>query len=615
MRSRSSSTYYARRHTFTLDAPGWVTVDLRSDPAEKPRLDTYLVLSGDSLDRPIRNDDARDPNGYRYDSRVGPRLLPAGDYVAEATTYGIGDTGSYTLTAEVTAAGLAESHTATVGAAETVTFRYWPPDAHIAVRAAANEELRPAINANAGTATVTFTPRLAHNHRDITIRIQSDNSNRTRLLDITLDADCGAADPLSEHNKVTSTRNGVLCVTQGLSDPAPAVDRYEVTPGTLNGIRASAAAVIAARSDRLQCGLTTNKLAAFMLSIGYREIPHRANGRIAVSPARSPMTLGRADSYTNRFLSQERRDENRRLYSNNDPADGPARAFFHAGVGWWQIDDFSEWGTLNHGQRADTGTGPLDDDGDDADFGDTAGEAMAKLFSDEYCEGADDEQGVRRVGVKMRNKWGACGTGLCISEQYEELYLDGTDDLYVTIGQDEGRYSTSGGVSAHRCRWDDGDADGSLPLSFDCFLYDTSRPEGRMHDLNPTGDVPPNRSGTEQSPLAAPFMSFTSSLTGAAQRFAVFPGPVLWLVSDGADPVDSTRMKAVPVGGRARKVDDDWPTMTFHRTIGGDTVEFTLQVWLCDDAGWVRAEASPSSCKWVSVNAEDFAVLVGIKAP
>ena len=142
LRSSSSSTCYARRHTFALDAPGWVTVDLHSDPAQSPRLDTYLVLSGDSLDRPIRNDDARDTSHgrYYYDSRIGPLLLPAGDYVAEATTYGIGKTGGYTLTAEVTATGLTEAHTAIVGAPKTVTFRYWPPDAQIAVSTAAAEE-------------------------------------------------------------------------------------------------------------------------------------------------------------------------------------------------------------------------------------------------------------------------------------------------------------------------------------------------------------------------------------------------------------------------------------------------------------------------------------------
>ena len=86
----STSTYYARRYRFTLDDPGWVTVDLEPDPAETtPRLDTYLVLSGDSLTRPITNDDARDPAGYYYDSRIGPVLLAAGDYTADPTTCGL----------------------------------------------------------------------------------------------------------------------------------------------------------------------------------------------------------------------------------------------------------------------------------------------------------------------------------------------------------------------------------------------------------------------------------------------------------------------------------------------------------------------------------------------
>ena len=280
LRSSRSRTYYARRHAFTLDAPAWVTVDLESDPAETPRLDTYLVLSGDSLDRPIRNDDARDTSHgrYYYDSRIGPRLLAAGTYTAEATTYSTAKTGNYTLTAEITATGLAESHTATVGAPETVTFRYWPPDAQVAVRAAANEELQPHIATTAhsgyGTATVTLTPRLVHDHNDITIRIQSNNDTRTRHIDIELAADCPTAPVLPGGPSLTlSPHNDVLCIRAGATDPAPAVVEYEVTPGTLNGIRASAtAAAAAARADYPTCGITANRLAAFMLSIGFRDV-------------------------------------------------------------------------------------------------------------------------------------------------------------------------------------------------------------------------------------------------------------------------------------------------------------------------------------------------------
>ena len=68
--------------------------------------------------------------------------------------------------AQTTATGLAQTHTATVDTPATITFHYWPPDAQIAIRAAANEELQPAIataptttgGIDHGTATITLTP-------------------------------------------------------------------------------------------------------------------------------------------------------------------------------------------------------------------------------------------------------------------------------------------------------------------------------------------------------------------------------------------------------------------------------------------------------------------------
>ena len=83
---------HARYYTFALDQESEVTITLESSEA-----DTYLYLragqarSGDFLHQ---NDDLEAGN---TNSRV-TATLEAGDYTVEATTYGAGETGSFTLT-------------------------------------------------------------------------------------------------------------------------------------------------------------------------------------------------------------------------------------------------------------------------------------------------------------------------------------------------------------------------------------------------------------------------------------------------------------------------------------------------------------------------------------
>ena len=87
-----SGDRYARFYAFTLDAQSDVTIDLSSDE------DTYLYLrSGTSTDGSTLHDN----DDYNYptttDSRIAERL-DSGTYTIEATTYGAGVTGSFTLT-------------------------------------------------------------------------------------------------------------------------------------------------------------------------------------------------------------------------------------------------------------------------------------------------------------------------------------------------------------------------------------------------------------------------------------------------------------------------------------------------------------------------------------
>lgn len=95
---RGSDSRYAGRHTFTLSAAGWVTIDLESAGAGGDRIDAYLVLmngadpaGGTVLER---NDDS----GAGLNSRIVRRFLQPGRYTIEATTWGARDVGGYRLT-------------------------------------------------------------------------------------------------------------------------------------------------------------------------------------------------------------------------------------------------------------------------------------------------------------------------------------------------------------------------------------------------------------------------------------------------------------------------------------------------------------------------------------
>ena len=89
--SASKLGSYARYYTFTLTEASEVTITLESDT------DPYLYLregeakSGDVLHE---NDDVAPGD---TNSRIQVTLV-AGTYTIEATTYGVGETGSFTLT-------------------------------------------------------------------------------------------------------------------------------------------------------------------------------------------------------------------------------------------------------------------------------------------------------------------------------------------------------------------------------------------------------------------------------------------------------------------------------------------------------------------------------------
>ena len=92
----AATTHYAKRYTFTVDSPVWLTAELKSDPGQTPALDTYLLLMTGHGPNGVVIERA-DGGGVGTDAEIADRYLAAGDYTIEVTTgpaVGAGASGS-----------------------------------------------------------------------------------------------------------------------------------------------------------------------------------------------------------------------------------------------------------------------------------------------------------------------------------------------------------------------------------------------------------------------------------------------------------------------------------------------------------------------------------------
>ncbi|WP_419856042.1 hypothetical protein [Candidatus Poriferisodalis sp.] len=260
----------------------------------------------------------------------------------------------------------------------------------------------------------------------------------------------------------------------------------------------------------------------------------RENGRV---PARSLMSLSRAD---HRWTKVEAGDVNSRLYSSDDHNSAPHRAFWHPGVGMWQIDKL-DGGKFNHAERASTEIG---------------GKFVASKLLDEYCGTPQNlKAGVDQKALRgyLARKWNAClgdsGKENCWIT-LGNMYLAERDDLFVVASYNISDRSTSGGVIRMKCLW----FGKMISGQFDCHLFDTERPEGYVVDETPNGQIIGQGSSRNISPYASPFISTTYG----GNRFAAFPGSLL---------PDSllTPIKAVPIGALVRSYSGStWHSGTFN---------------------------------------------------
>ena len=193
-----------------------------------------------------------------------------------------------------------------------------------------------------------------------------------------------------------------------------------------------------------RCGLTRNKLAAMMLAPTWPE----TGAPTTVAP--SPMTLSRWD-------------DRRRLHSFGTRA-GDRKAFWHPGVGAWQLDSAGLGARYSAAQRINTFV---------------AAAETASTIAARWC--------ARPRLDYVWAPWYGCGDGVC-RRIFDALYRRATDRLVSVIRDDS--VQSRGGSQRRLCEGP------THAVTFTCWRVDPALAEGYRGFVQP---------GFGPSPITAPF--------------------------------------------------------------------------------------------------------------
>jgi len=331
--------------------------------------------------------------------------------------------------------------------------------------------------------------------------------------------------------------------------------------------------------------LTRNLLVALLMAVGHRELIASDTLPDAAREPNSLMFLGRSD-YAHSQTGEPA--WNLHLYSRKTVADEP-RAFWHPGVGLWQLDDINEFARkLNHAERAHAETG--------------AKTALMILYNN-YClnmkEGPlapfNDEKIAARLKWSLTQyAWVACGsprlryklwrndheTHEDAKRGYETCYStfdniakgkefpiirtsrpDGPP-LYIEVHEELSHPYGGAGIKPLYCEWQDADGKRRGKM-FPCFIYDIRGAEGyvwRSNDLQQSDKL-------KHGPLAHPFLSFTHEMDKKTFKFIVFK-------KDGTQ-YEHDLIAAVPTTHNVRTSPEGDPAQGWWHedTVGGLSVE------------------------------------------
>lgn len=222
----------------------------------------------------------------------------------------------------------------------------------------------------------------------------------------------------------------------------------------------------AANYNNCSSRLTRNRLAALMLAIPWHEV---TGHDVSLTP--SPMTMGRADNDTD-------------LYYNRQTTASTRRAFWHPGVGLWQLDD------IGMGSRASFGKFDSYN----------SGIVVAQNISSRYCSNSSLSY--------VFAPWYGCNSSYC-ANTFSTIYVASTDSLtHMNRNTSVGRL---GGSSSRSCRF------AGSTSTFTCYYVNYNNAQGY------TGSWVYNVNGTP--PLALPFYVFRQNVNTTSYEWRVWIRP------------------------------------------------------------------------------------------
>jgi hypothetical protein len=175
-----------------------------------------------------------------------------------------------------------------------------------------------------------------------------------------------------------------------------------------------------------------------------------------------------------------RNDMQTPLYSFGTVADQP-RAFWHPGIGMWQLDDAGLGSNLTVNQRVNAST---------------SANKAADTMASRYC-GSSGTAAQRRDYAW--SPWFACNDGSC-ETVYQGIYCSGSDSV-CNITRKTAVHN-NGGMATRTCRFG-----GDVGTQFTCWYVDIANAEG---DTSYWKQDPKTGSGSI-SPLAFPFYAWLAT--------------------------------------------------------------------------------------------------------
>lgn len=228
--------------------------------------------------------------------------------------------------------------------------------------------------------------------------------------------------------------------------------------------------ITAAGNNNSNTGLTTNHLAAIMLSVTWPEVT--GNNR-TLTP--SPMTVGRWDTGHSRLYP----------FQNTNPNGQYARAFWNAGIGVFQIDSAGLGSNVAFHNRVLTNT---------------ASQVVAASMASRYRSASGTAAQKRRAAW---SQWFACGANAVNCENnYNAIYSTSND--IISLSRDN-TVARGGGMVSRTCY------NTSNPSNtWACYKWNANQGQGHTGSFifNPlNGD-------STRLPLPLPFYTYSSVVSG-----------------------------------------------------------------------------------------------------